>query len=54
MNVLNSSTSFTLPLVGRAGVGVALKSTIEKEFFSQPNTPSDPHPNPPHEGEGAS
>ena len=54
MSVNNQTQSFPLPPVGRAGVGVAPTPTIEKEFFSKPIIPSDPHPNPLHKGEEAS
>ncbi len=52
MRVRDHTQLFTLPLVGRAGVGVSPSSNIEKEFFTKPIIPSDPHPNPPHKGEG--
>ncbi len=52
MGIQNSYTSFSLPPVGRVGVGVAPTSKIEKESFSKPMIPSDAHPNPPHKGEG--
>ncbi len=42
----------SLPLVGRVRVGVAPAFVVKKNSFNVFETPSAPHPGPPHKGEG--
>ncbi len=44
----------SLPLVGRAGVGVVPAYEARKEFLSNCDGLSDPHPDPPHKWQGIS